>query len=82
MAHDGARHSHWSKRAATMGKSKRALLAARRAWVVVRGPAGAREATAARMGGTVIDAAVAFTDMGKQVFYRRDSPKMVKELVR
>ena len=66
----------------SLGKAKRALLVAKRPWAVVRGPAAATAATAARIGWTIIDATMAVTDTGRQVFFRRDSPKMVKALVR
>ena len=66
----------------SIGKAKRAVLAAKRPWAVVRGPAGAVVATAARIGWTVVDATTAVTDVGRHVCFTKDSPKMVKLLVR
>ena len=66
----------------SVGKAKRALLAANRPWAVVRGPAAATVATAARIGWTIVDATSAVTDVGRQVWFKRDPPCMVKALVR
>ena len=66
----------------SVAKAKRALLAAKRPWGVVRGPAGAMTASAARLGWTVVDATTAVTELGRQVHFVRDSPKMVKSLVK
>ena len=46
------------------------------------GSAAATVATAARIGWTIVDATLAVTDRGRQVLFKRDSPCMVKALVR
>ena len=62
-------------------RARVALVKARRPWSSVKGPGAAAVATAARIGWTVIDAATAYTDAGREVCFLRDSPAMVALLV-
>ena len=61
--------------------AKRVLTCAKRPWAVVRGPAGAVVASAARLGWTVIDASTLITDEGEELLLNRDSPAMVTKKV-
>ena len=67
---------------ASVAKVKQALLAAKRPWAVVKGPAAATVASAARIGWTMMDAVSAVTDTGRVVDFQLDSPAMIRKLVR
>ena len=62
-------------------KAKVALVSAKRQWAVVKGPAAALVATVARLGWTVVDATLAFTDLKEEVSFTKDPPAAIKKMV-
>ena len=67
---------------AMVRRARVTLVKAKRPWAVVKGPATAVIATAARIGWAFIDAVTAYTDRGREVQLLKDSPAMVVRLVR
>ena len=70
----------WLQR--TLKNARVELTRAKRQWFVVKGPAAAVCATLARIGWTMVDATTAYTDRDLEVSFLKDSPAMVKRLVR
>ena len=62
-------------------KAKADLVRAKRQWAVVKGPAAALIATVARVGWTVVDATLAYDDLGEEIAFTKDSPAAVKQKV-
>ena len=62
-------------------KAKVALVSAKRQWAVVKGPAAALVATVARLGWTVVDATLAFTDLKEEVSFTKDPLAAIKKMV-
>jgi hypothetical protein len=64
-----------------VAKARTKLAMAKRVWQVVKGPAAATVATAARLGWTMHDATSATTDEGRTIDFDLDPPSVIARLV-